>query len=264
MQARTNGVAAVLTGVVLAAVLAGCSGSSPAPAAAPAASPSGSGTPSGTGAPSGTGTPSGDRTQELERLRAAIAAPAQPFSASLAVESQDDLSHVRGNGTVNVSDVQTSAMGLDSLTGDGLLSINVTTTRDAVYTQVEGAAWEEHGRQPGSVLVVDHRPMVQSLLQAGPESYRGLQKLPSMNGGLAYHLVGELPVAEVADGLGSTLRQRIAEHHIERCDTDLLVDSAGRLSRLELTCAGDGYRAVSSLGLDQYGPSSDIPVPSDL
>ncbi|MFF4344510.1 hypothetical protein ACFY00_31875 [Kitasatospora sp. NPDC001540] len=254
MQARTNGVAAVLSGVALAAALTGCSGSAPAPeaaASAPAAS-------------AATAASTGDRTQELERLRAAIAAPAQPFSAALGVESQDDRDHVWGTGTVNVSDVQTSAMGLHSLTGGALLRLNVTTTRDAVYTQVDDSAWEEHGRQPGSVLVVDHRPLVQSLLRPGPDAYRGLQKLRGMNGGMAYHLVGRLPVTEVTDALGSSLRQRIAEHRIEQCDTDLLVDSAGRLSRLELTCAGDGYRAVSSLNLGEYGPASDIPAPSDL
>ncbi|MFE1322720.1 hypothetical protein [Kitasatospora phosalacinea] len=259
VQAGTNGVAAALSGVALVAVLAGCSGSSPAPKAAPAPAPSAS------AASSASVSPAGDRTQELERLRAAVAAPAQPFSASLSLESQDDQSHLRGNGTVNVSDVQTSALGLDVLaTGESPLLMNTTTTRDAVYTQVEGSTWEKHDRLPGSVLVADHRPMVQTLLQHGPDAYRGLEKLPGMNGGLAYHLVGELPVAQVADGLGSTLRQRIAEHRIEQCDADLLVDSAGRLSRLELTCAGDGYRAVSSLSLAEYGPSSDIPAPSDL
>ncbi|WP_285736926.1 hypothetical protein [Kitasatospora phosalacinea] len=250
MQARTNGVAAALSAAALAALLTGCSGAAPAPEAAAPAPASASAT--------------GDRAHELEQLRAAIAAPAQPFSAALGVESQDDRNHVRGNGTVNVSDVQTSAMGLHSLTKDGLLTLNVTTTRDAVYTQVDGAAWQKHERQPGSVLVIDHRPLVQTLLQRGPDAYRGLQKLRGMNGGTAYHLVGELPVAEVADALGSTLRQQIAEHRIEQCDTDLLVDSAGRLSRLELTCAGDGYRAVSSLNLGEYGPSSDVPPPSDL
>ncbi|MFB7947145.1 hypothetical protein ACFC6L_19765 [Kitasatospora phosalacinea] len=257
MQARTNGVAAALSGAALVAVLAGCSGSSPAPKAAPASTSS--------PASAASAAPTGDRAQELERLRAAVAAPAQPFSASLSVESQDDQSYLRGNGTVNVSDVQTSSMGLNVLTtGESALLINTTTTRDAVYTQVEGSTWEKHDRRPGSVLVADHRPMVRALLQHSPNAYRGLEKLPSMNGGLAYHLVGELPVTQVADGLGSTLRQRIAEHHIEQCDTDLLVDSAGRLSRLELTCVGDGYRAVSALSLAEYGPSSDIPTPSDL
>ncbi|WP_158715234.1 hypothetical protein [Kitasatospora phosalacinea] len=265
VQAPANGVAAALSGVALVAVLAGCSGSSPAPKAAPAPTPSASAAPTASAASAASAVPTGDRTQELERLRAAVAAPARPFSASLSLESQDDQSYLRGNGTVNVSDVQTSSMGLDVLTtGESALQINTTTTRDAVYTQVEGAAWEKHGRRPGTVLVADHRPMVQALLERGPDAYRGLEKLPGMNGGLAYHLVGELPVAQVADGLGSTLRQRIAEHRIEQCDTDLLVDSAGRLSRLELTCAGDGYRAASSLSLAEYGPSYDIPVPSDL
>ncbi|MGW4809026.1 hypothetical protein [Kitasatospora sp. NPDC004272] len=256
MKTRAGGVAAVVAGAVLAAVLTGCSGSSPAPRAASSA-------PAPAAALSDDA-PTGDRAQEIDRLRAAIEAPAQPYSATLGVDASDDSVHVRGGGTVGVSDVQTSSMSLGMLAGDTPVRVYTTTTRDAVYTRVDDEEWTKHERNGQGLLVADHRPMVRALLQADPASYRGTEKLPGRNGGPAYHLVGPLPVERIADALGETIRQRIAEHRIAECATDLLVDTEGRLSHLTVTCEGDGYRAVSTLNLSEYGPAADIEAPADL
>ncbi|QKW23707.1 hypothetical protein HUT16_35515 [Kitasatospora sp. NA04385] len=257
MKTRAGGVAAAVSGAVLAAVLTGCSGSSPAAPAADAA-------PSGSPASAAAIATGGDRAQELDGLRAAIAAPVAPFSAAISVETYDDDVHVRGQGTVGVSDVQTSSMGLAMLAGDAPVQVYTTTTRDAVYTRVDGEKWVKHPRNAGAPLVADHRPMVRALLEADPASYLGLEKLHSRNGGMAYHLAGALPVAAVSDALGEKLRMRIAERRIELCATDLLVDGAGRLAELTLTCEGGGYKGVSTLSLGEYGPAADVEAPSDL
>lgn len=236
---RAVGAAAVVVGVALAAVLTECSGVRSA---------------------LGVGSAAPDRrAQEIERLRAVLAEPAEPFSASLSVKSSDDRTSVEGQGTVTVSDVQTGATGEWMISGSAPVLVYTTTTRDAVYTQLDGGRWRREARQ-GQVLVADHRGLAQALLAADPASYRGPEQLRS--GGTAYRLSGLLPVDRLSDALG-VLRRRVTDQQIPQCTTDLLVDDRGRLSELSLTCEAGAYRAVTYLGLDGYGPPREVPPPPD-
>ncbi|WP_193365910.1 MULTISPECIES: hypothetical protein [Kitasatospora] len=249
MSVRTRG-GALACGLVWAAVLTGCADPG---SAAPPGSPT-----SATAATAIT-----DRSAEIQRLRAAVDAPAEPFSAEISVEAADGRTSARGRGRVSIGEVQTSSMRLTASSGDAQGQVS-TTTRSRVYSRVDDQPWTSHPRGE-EVLLADHRPMVRTLLAADPASYRGRVPLPGdADGASAYHLAGRLPVGEVSAALGVAVRRKVAEHGIADCAADLRVDDRGRLAELSLVCEGDGYRATSTLGLHGYGPPADIEPPADL
>ncbi|OKJ13976.1 hypothetical protein AMK19_11550 [Kitasatospora sp. CB01950] len=237
----------VAVAAALALVLTGCSWASSTSMPKPSRSPSAS------------ASWPGDPAQELAGLRAAIAAPPQPFSAVLRTEVEDGATTARSTGTVNVSDVQTSSTVRTSDTGQTYL----TVTRDTAYTRTGGGTWRTSPR-PAEPVLADHRPAAEALLRSDPGSFRGPARIGGLHGGTGFHLVGRLPVAQVSGFLDATARERLAQHRVPDCATDLLLDAGGRLSRLTLTCEADGYRLRSETGLGEYGPATDTPPPTDL
>ncbi|MFD8595714.1 hypothetical protein ACFV1L_11980 [Kitasatospora sp. NPDC059646] len=244
---------------VLAAALTGCTATT-TPPPGPAPAPTGAASPPATaGAPG-----PHDPAQESAQLRAVLAAPQQPFSAILSVQLTDGPLSVRRQGAINVAgDAQTGALGAVSVQQDVRTQTYLTVTRDAVYTRTGDRPWVTSARstQP---LLADHRPMAEALLRADPGSFHGMAKIRTLRGGTGFHLVGRLPVAELAGALDADARAHLAQHQVPDCATDLLIDGAGRLSELTLSCEANGYAVRSTTGLAEFGPVADTPPPADL
>ncbi|MFD8480613.1 hypothetical protein [Kitasatospora sp. NPDC059673] len=265
--------------VVLAAVLTGCSGVVPTPMPVPSGSPAPA-TASGFGL--------ANPAQELAEFRAALAAPAQPFSAVLKVQVTDGTLTVRRQGVVNVSDgLQTASLSVVSASASvsasapaaasasasasasapmhqqGETQAYLTITRQATYTRAADHAWVRSPHPP-EPLLTDHRPLAQALLQSDPSSFHGKTKLRTLRGGLGFHLVGRLPRSTVAEALDAAIREQLAQHQVPDCTTDLLIDADGRLSELTLTCEANGYQLRSTTTLTEYGPAAETGPPADL
>ncbi|MGW4379242.1 hypothetical protein [Kitasatospora sp. NPDC004531] len=204
-----------------------------------------------------------DPAQELAQLRAAVEAAPRPFSAVLATEAADGTGTVRRQGVVNVSDVQTGALSLTSTDQQPQQQAYLTVTRDAAYTRAADRAWVRSAR-PSGPLLPDHRAMVRALLERDPASFRGRARIRTLRGGTGFHLVGRLPLAEVADAFDTPTREQLAQHRVPDCAADLLIDADGRLSELTLTCESDGYRLRSTVHLAEFGPPAETPPPADL
>ncbi len=247
-----------MAAAVLAAALTGCS-ATPAPPRPAPAPPRPTATSASTTAPG-----PNDPAQELAQLRAALAAAQQPFSAILSVQVTDGTLDVRRQGAINVApDAQTGALGVVSVQQDARTQTYLTVTRDAAWTRTEDRPWTRSPR-PAQPLLVDHRPLAQALLRADPGSFHGMAKIRTLHGGTGFHLVGRLPVAQLADALDADSRAHLAEHQVPDCATDLLIDDAGRLSELTLSCEAGDYAFRSTTGLAEFGPVAETPPPADL
>ncbi|WP_123821518.1 hypothetical protein [Kitasatospora cineracea] len=229
--------------VLAATALVGCSSSSPSGQPTPAF-------PSDQGA-----------TQEAAALLALMDTAQVPFSATLSERITDSNSDAKINGAVNVADIQTGELSVIGLDGGVVTTVYLTLTRNASYHRTGEGPWTrtERAAEP---LVADHRPLVRALLGNNPASYRGMEKLRTRRGGQAYRLSGRLPVAELREAVSTRNLQRLAEHHIADCGTDLLVNTDGRLSELTVDCAGDGYQLTSTLDLSEFGPVTEPEAPT--
>ncbi|MFI9785245.1 hypothetical protein ACIHEI_17335 [Kitasatospora sp. NPDC051984] len=260
MVTHRGGVVVTVAAGVLAAALTGCSGGVSAPRPLPA--PSGA---RAVPASAGAAWPVSP-DQELAELRAALALPAQPFSAVLNVEVTDGTRTVRRQGVVNVSDdQQTGALSVISASAEqpARSQAYLTITREAAYTRSDDAAWVRSPRPP-EPLLTDHRVLARELLRNDPGSFRGRARIRTLRGGMGFHLVGRLPLATVAGAFDAVSRSQLAQHYASDCVADLLVDGDGRLSVLTLTCEADGYRLRSTTGLAEYGPVAETSPPADL